>query len=84
LKWLRSEGCPWNKMTCYAAAEGGHLEMLKWLRSEACPWDKWTCEAAAEGGHLEMLNWLRSECFQIGNMDMVAYLDDVINNFMND
>ena len=61
LKWLRSEGCPWNEKTCIYAARSGHLEMLKWLRSEGCPWDEVTCWSAAQGGHLEMLKWLRSE-----------------------
>ena len=48
LKWLRSEGCPWNWWTCWAAAKGGHLEVLKWLRSEGCPWDEDKCEAAVK------------------------------------
>jgi len=37
LKWLRSEGCPWDEYICNAAAYCGHLEMLEWLRSEGCP-----------------------------------------------
>ena len=61
LKWLRSEGCPWNEMACTRAAEGGHLETLKWLRSEGCPWDAYACAGAAGHGHLEILKWLRSE-----------------------
>ena len=61
LKWLRSEGCPWDEWTCYGAAQGGHFEVLKWLGSEGCPWDEKACEAAAKGGHFEVLKWLRSE-----------------------
>ena len=34
LKWLRSEGCPWDESACSGAAEGGQLETLKWLRSK--------------------------------------------------
>ena len=57
LKWLRSEGCPWDKWACADAASGGHLETLKWLRSEGCPWDEETCEWAAWKGHLNVLRW---------------------------
>ena len=57
LKWLRSEGCPWDEWACTGAAEGGHLEILKWLRSEGCPWDERTCKDAAEYGHLDVLKW---------------------------
>ena len=48
LKWLRSEGCPWNETACQSAAAHGHLEVLKWLRSEVCPWDGRTWRFAAE------------------------------------
>ena len=61
MKWLRSEGCPWNASACNGAAWGGHLEILKWLRSKGCPWDWRSCSRAAGGGHLETLKWLRSE-----------------------
>ena len=29
LKMLRDNGCPWSRSTCWAAARGGHLEVLK-------------------------------------------------------
>jgi len=29
LKLLRADGCPWSKLTCSAAARGGHLEVLQ-------------------------------------------------------
>ena len=29
IRWLRSEGCPWDAKACYGAAWSGHLEMLK-------------------------------------------------------
>ena len=61
LKWLRSEGCPWDASACTYAAMGGHLEILKWLRSGGCPWNESACARAAERGHLDVLKWLRSE-----------------------
>ena len=57
LKWLRSEGCPWDASACRSAARGGHLEVLKWLRKEGCPWDERTCERAASRGHLDVLKF---------------------------
>ena len=33
----RAENFPWDKKTCYFAAEGGHLETLKWARENGCP-----------------------------------------------
>jgi len=38
LKWLRANGCPWDKQTCYIAAHGGHLEVLKRARANGCEW----------------------------------------------
>ena len=61
LKWLKSEGFPWDERACKRAAQHGHFEILKWLRSEGCPWDASACSRAAAGGHLEVLRWLRSE-----------------------
>ncbi len=57
LKWLREQGCPWNKNTCSYAAERGQLEVLKWAREHGCPWDEYTCHLAAREGHLELLKW---------------------------
>ena len=37
LKWLRAEGCPWDKWACEFAAKGGHQEVLKWLKDHGCP-----------------------------------------------
>jgi hypothetical protein len=39
LKWLRSQGCPWDWRACAYAASHNNLNMLKWLRSQGCPWD---------------------------------------------
>jgi hypothetical protein len=30
LQWAREYGCEWTEGTCYAAALGGHLEVLMW------------------------------------------------------
>jgi len=59
LEWLHNTGCPWDVVTAFAAARGGHLEVLKWAREHGCPWDEVTCARAAEGGHLAVLQWAR-------------------------
>ena len=59
LQWARSEGCPWDEMTCSWAAAGGHLSVLQWAISEGCPWDSYTCSESAGGGHLSVLQWTR-------------------------
>ena len=41
-RWLRGEGCPWNKWICYHAVNQGHIEMLRWARENGCPWDAYT------------------------------------------
>ena len=57
LKFLRENGCPWDRFTCYKAAENGHLECLKYAHENGCPWDEFTCSGAAYGGHLECLKY---------------------------
>jgi hypothetical protein len=52
--------CASNKMTCFSAAQGGHLEVLQYLRAKGTTWDARTCAGAAEDGHLEVLQWLRA------------------------
>ena len=37
LQALRSENFPWDELTCWHAAKGGHLETLKWARENDCP-----------------------------------------------
>ena len=39
MKWLRSEGCPWNAATCSGAASNGHLDVLKWVIDNGCPYE---------------------------------------------
>ena len=55
LKWLRSEGCPWDEGACLCAAAGGHLEVLKWLRSEGCPWNELLCRMV---GNPIIVHWI--------------------------
>lgn len=37
LQWARTNGCPWNELTCTYAAEGRHLALLQWVRDNGCP-----------------------------------------------
>ena len=55
LKWLRSEGCPWDGRTCWWAAEYGRLDVLKYARENDCPWDGRTWYWAAAS----VREWLR-------------------------
>ena len=55
LRWLRSEGCPWNKDTCTAAAVKGHLDVLKYAHENGRPWDWTTSLNAAES----VREWLK-------------------------
>ena len=57
LQWLREQGCPWNTLTCLAAARGGDLATLQWAREHGCDWHERTCAVAAKRGHLELLQW---------------------------
>ena len=59
VRWLRGEGCPWDRWTCNFAASAGQLGILQWLRANGCPWDARTCNEAAKCGHLETLRWAR-------------------------
>ena len=34
------ERMPVGRDTCWAAAIGGHLEVLQWARANGCPWDE--------------------------------------------
>lgn len=61
LKWLHSQGCPWDHLTCNNAAKGGHLELLQWAVIEKAPTNSDTYVAAAEGGQLEILKWMAEQ-----------------------
>ena len=72
LKYAHENGCPRSEWTCYAAAQGGHLECLKYARESGYPWDEWTCYAAAEKGHLECLKYLheKTDALEVQTMRM--------------
>ncbi|KAJ1443327.1 hypothetical protein B484DRAFT_321707 [Ochromonadaceae sp. CCMP2298] len=57
LRWLRAQHppCPWNIMTCYRAAQNGHLD------NPPCPWNEDSCASAERDGHLDVLQWLRAQ-----------------------
>ena len=61
LKYLKSEGMPFDEETCASAIEVGDLEILKYLKSEGVTFDEDHCYFAAEAGDLDVLKWLRSE-----------------------
>lgn len=63
MKWLKDNGCPFNKETFSWAAYNGNLENMKWLHSNGCPWDPWTFASAAKKGILKNMKWLhRNGC----------------------
>ena len=47
VQWLRAEGCPWNRRTCYWAVMEGHVEVLRWVRQNGCPWTALVRDRAA-------------------------------------
>ncbi len=62
LKWtIKRMKCPITRQTCWAAAEGGHLNILQYIKSQAYPWDEFTCMSAARRGHLNILKYLRDQ-----------------------
>ncbi len=36
MKWLKENGCPWNKWTFISAVENGNQENIKWLKENGC------------------------------------------------
>ena len=37
LKWLRANGCPWDKWTYFYAIENGYHEIAQWAKDNGCP-----------------------------------------------
>ena len=58
LKYLRREGCAWNKNAALKAAEGGHLETLRWLRYKGCPWDEAACRSHGKPNIVRWMDFL--------------------------
>jgi hypothetical protein len=89
VRYAHEHGCPWDRYTCYGAAEGGYLEVLRYAHEHGCPWDWLTCHRAAGEGHLEVLRYAhehgcpmsvgqlalcRSVALQHGHAEVVEYL----------
>ena len=49
----------WDKYTCHAPAEGGHLDCLVWAREHGCKWDKEECENVATDP--ATLRWIKKQ-----------------------
>ena len=45
--WAREHGCPWDKNTCSAAVDFGHVDVLRWARQHGCDWDPLACRRRA-------------------------------------
>ena len=59
IEWLVDEcGYGFNERMTYAAARGGHIELLAWLRSRNCPWNYMTPQAASSRKNVPLLRWL--------------------------
>ena len=68
LKWLHSQGCPWDHLTCNNAAKGGHMRLLQWAVINNAPTNSNTCVAAAEGGQLDILKWMAKPMLALNNI----------------
>lgn len=50
-------------MTCWAASQAGHKDVLVWARYQdpPCPWFRSECIAGAiAGGHKDVADWISS------------------------
>ena len=58
VQWLRGEGCPWDRDTCFTAVNNGRVEVLRWLRENGCPWTAAIRHRAAwELGYTDNFDW---------------------------
>lgn len=46
IKWLHSNGCPWNEHVCAHLVKRKNMERLQWVRDNGCPWDFRTFHSA--------------------------------------
>ena len=58
VQWARANGCPWDEMTTYSAAQRGHLPILAWAHAHGCPLHPHAAREAAGRGYLEVFQWL--------------------------
>jgi hypothetical protein len=70
LIYLHSYDAPWNENVVFAAARGGHVELIKYLHySRGVPWalyhwldtERSACRYAAMNGHFTTVQWLREQ-----------------------
>lgn len=59
VKYLKSQGCPWDDRVTWMAAYNGHLELLDWARSRGCPWTVLTITAATHRRKTDVLEYAR-------------------------
>ena len=61
LQFLQSKAHPFDEVLhgqiSFAAAAGGHMEVLRWLSLQVATLSRQTCTGAAAGGHLVVLQW---------------------------
>lgn len=58
VKWLRQEGCMWDKdKMSVAATIGGNLDILKFVLNEGCPWDPYAVFIARRNNKPEILQF---------------------------
>ncbi|PNH10598.1 Ankyrin repeat domain-containing protein [Tetrabaena socialis] len=57
-RWLRRQGCSWDRWTLDEAAKGGHQDVCEWLLASGCPWSMEAAGKAARGGHVGLMDWL--------------------------
>lgn len=58
LQWARSRGCPWNSLTCVAAATNGDMRTLCWAHTAGCNIEHSdVTEAAARRGHVDCFEY---------------------------
>ena len=55
VRWLRGEGCAWDRWTCLYAVGQGHMEVLRWARENGCNWDADTRDVAKDLGYTDDL-----------------------------
>ena len=78
LEWLLAEiGRPYelcDERAAWAAARGGHVELLKWLRERGCPWDYTVAYAGVQraitDNNIGMLRWMAANGGHIFHRDM--------------
>ena len=81
LKWLRNEGCPWDKETIWFAARNGRVDLMTWCLQNDCPWSgACVCTSGMDAQHKDLLiNWCRENGCQRTesdtSVDALSFLD---------